>query len=187
MWTILVIISVWYRWKRSSLRFRDFCRKNVTCIWHKSGLFGYNVHYFEKHIFFKENLYKIIHHRLSSLPDELGELCALKSLSAVGNNITRLPPSLTNLTNLEELLLDENQLFQFPEGFGRLCSLKVIRLCGKTLFYVWCDNAVKLSFVVLKAILLCLLRGITQRGICGKWGSFWVHFKRPWVMKPSIY
>ena len=68
----------------------------------------------------------LIQCRLSSLPDELGELCALKSLSAVGNNINRLPPSLTNLTNLEELLLDENQLFQFPEGFGRLRSLKVI-------------------------------------------------------------
>ena len=57
---------------------------------------------------------------LTSLPESIGDLSALKALSAVGNQITALPQSIGNLQSLTSLELAGNKLEQLPETIGNL-------------------------------------------------------------------
>jgi len=66
--------------------------------------------------------------RLRTLPDNIGNLSALKKLSLINNEITSLPESITNLDSLKQLLLESNQLTSLPENFGKLTNLKELNL-----------------------------------------------------------
>ena len=46
-----------------------------------------------------------------------------KQLNLGGTDLTSLPASIGNLTNLEKLYLDENKLTSLPESIGNLKNL----------------------------------------------------------------
>ena len=57
---------------------------------------------------------------LKALPEGLGGLTALRTLSAVGNHLEGLPDSLGNLRELRDLELAGNRLQQLPATIGNL-------------------------------------------------------------------
>jgi Leucine-rich repeat (LRR) protein len=69
--------------------------------------------------------------QLTSLPESLGNLTALRVLDLGNNQLTSLPESLGNLTALTSLDLSDNQLTSLPESLGNLTALKVLYV-GKT-------------------------------------------------------
>jgi leucine-rich repeat protein SHOC2 len=64
---------------------------------------------------------------ISVLPNSIGNLTNLTELKLNGNQLTSLPDSIGNLTNLTELNLDGNQLASLPDSIGNLTNLT--RLC----------------------------------------------------------
>ena len=63
---------------------------------------------------------------IHEIPDEIGELHALKILNLSYNNIKEVPTSICNLTSLEKLFLTRNQITRMPSGIGNLVKLKII-------------------------------------------------------------
>jgi Leucine-rich repeat (LRR) protein len=57
---------------------------------------------------------------LKALPASLGNLTALRTLSAVGNHLERLPDSIGSLAELRDLELAGNRLVQLPPSIGQL-------------------------------------------------------------------
>jgi Leucine-rich repeat (LRR) protein len=64
--------------------------------------------------------------QLTLLPQEIGQLTALKWLDVGVNNIDRLPPVIDRLQELEELYCSYNLLTGLPHEIGTLKSLKVL-------------------------------------------------------------
>jgi hypothetical protein len=60
---------------------------------------------------------------LTTLPDSIGNLTNLRWLDAKDNQLTTLPDSIGNLTNLVRLDLDKNQLTTLPDSIGNLTHL----------------------------------------------------------------
>ncbi|GAY68183.1 hypothetical protein CUMW_262150 [Citrus unshiu] len=67
------------------------------------------------------------------LPDELGNLKALKQLIVHGTAIREVPESLSQLLQLVELDLSSNNLQRIPESLGRLSSLESLVLSNYNL------------------------------------------------------
>jgi internalin A len=65
---------------------------------------------------------------LTELPESVGQLSQLQWLSLSDNELTELPESLGQLTQLHELHLDNNQLTTSPESLGQLMRLQVLFL-----------------------------------------------------------
>ncbi len=65
---------------------------------------------------------------LEQLPDNIGDLKSLKSLTLRGNKLTELPESIGNLIDLEYLILEDNDLKFLPETIGNLENLKELNL-----------------------------------------------------------
>src|SRR5258708_34003059 len=65
---------------------------------------------------------------LTSLPVSLGQLTNLQQLDLTGNQITSLPESLGNLIRLKKIYLDGNQITSLPESLGNLIQIKEIQL-----------------------------------------------------------
>jgi internalin A len=65
---------------------------------------------------------------LRTLPEWLGQLTQLRHLSLLRNQITALPECLGRLTQLEHLNLSENQLTALPESLGELTQLRQLFL-----------------------------------------------------------
>lgn len=61
---------------------------------------------------------------LKALPDSIGKLTALESLSVDGNELTTLPPAIGKLERLEHLYAYSNKLRTLPEEIGQLRRLK---------------------------------------------------------------
>jgi internalin A len=61
---------------------------------------------------------------LSSLPESLGQLTQLQELYAFSNQLSSLPESLGQLTQLQELYAFSNQLSSLPESLGQLTQLQ---------------------------------------------------------------
>jgi hypothetical protein len=60
----------------------------------------------------------------------LGKGCALISLDLDGNHLTRLPPEIAKLTNLQTLSLRDNELAELPIELAELRNLQVLHLGG---------------------------------------------------------
>ncbi|MHA1797490.1 MAG: leucine-rich repeat domain-containing protein [Candidatus Helarchaeota archaeon] len=82
-----------------------------------------------KTLHYLEELFVVGLENQSSL-DSIGYLKNLKILSLEGNMITDLPSSIGNLTKLEKLILNNNQLSirSFPKSFASLSNLKELYL-----------------------------------------------------------
>ena len=63
-----------------------------------------------------------------ALPESIGNLSSLQKLWLQGNELTTLPESIENLSSLKELYLYSNQLTTLPESIGNLSSLNVLYL-----------------------------------------------------------
>lgn len=72
------------------------------------------------------NLYNLC--RLTTLPDSISQLTALKQLQAEKNLLRSLPNTIGELTALEELDLSDNPLTTFPDSISQLTSLQMLRL-----------------------------------------------------------
>jgi Leucine-rich repeat (LRR) protein len=59
---------------------------------------------------------------------ERARLEGAKTLHLNGNQLTALPESLGQLTNLRELYLSDNQLTALPESLGQLTNLRELYL-----------------------------------------------------------
>jgi len=71
--------------------------------------------------------------QLTALPESLGELTQLRTMNLSGNQLTALPESLGELTQLQTLQLSDNQLTALPESLGELTQLQTLRLSGNQL------------------------------------------------------
>jgi len=58
-----------------------------------------------------------------AIPSELGNLTNLENLLLSNNQLTSLPPEIGNLTNLKQLRLDDNQFTSLPPEIGNLTNL----------------------------------------------------------------
>jgi len=65
---------------------------------------------------------------LTTLPESLGNLSNLTYLGLSRNQLTTVPESLGNLSNLTRLYLDQNQLTTVPESLGNLSNLTLLHL-----------------------------------------------------------
>uniref|UniRef100_A0A8B9KEH5 RING-type domain-containing protein n=1 Tax=Astyanax mexicanus TaxID=7994 RepID=A0A8B9KEH5_ASTMX len=66
--------------------------------------------------------------KLTSLPDDIGQLSALQVLNAEHNQIKTLPESIGNLHNLQTLNVKGNCLSQIPSSVGKMSSLRTLDL-----------------------------------------------------------
>ncbi len=66
--------------------------------------------------------------RMISLPENIGELQALKVLKLSGNKIQSFPESFWQLNKLEVLNISNNSLLELPENIGSLKGLKKLYL-----------------------------------------------------------
>ena len=62
--------------------------------------------------------------RLTTLPEDIGDLSALITLSLNNNEFLSLPESIVNLASLEQLFLASNQITSLPDSIGNLINLK---------------------------------------------------------------
>ena len=62
--------------------------------------------------------------KLLKLPESIGQLINLQELSSSGNQITELPESIGQLINLQQLSLSDNQITELPESIGQLSNLQ---------------------------------------------------------------
>ena len=70
---------------------------------------------------------------MTALPPEIGQLTSLQTLNLDGNQLTALPPEIGQLTSLQTLGLDGNQLTALPPEIGQLTSLQTLNLDGNQL------------------------------------------------------
>ncbi len=68
--------------------------------------------------------------RLSTLPDNFGELKSLLKLELNENEFEELPASITGLTNLEVLEVNDNQLESLTPNISKLSNLLALELTG---------------------------------------------------------
>ncbi|MCJ8748656.1 hypothetical protein PDJAM_G00167310 [Pangasius djambal] len=66
--------------------------------------------------------------KLTSLPDDIGQLSSLQVLNAENNQIKALPASVGDLRNLQTLNMKGNCLRELPSSVGRMCSLRTLDL-----------------------------------------------------------
>ncbi|MEE6494810.1 hypothetical protein FKM82_001872 [Ascaphus truei] len=71
--------------------------------------------------------------QLSSLPSTIGELTNLQKLHISHNKLKELPKELGQLKNLKSLLLQHNLLEEMPNELGQLCSLEELDLSNNCL------------------------------------------------------
>jgi internalin A len=66
--------------------------------------------------------------QLSSLPPEISQLSNLTELDLANNQLSSLPPEISQLSNLTRLDLDNNQLSSLPPEFSQLSNLTTLYL-----------------------------------------------------------
>jgi hypothetical protein len=74
--------------------------------------------------------------QLTTLPESIGNLSNLKSLWLSYNQLQTLPESIGDLSNLKSLWLSSNQLQTLPESMGDLSSLEVLLLSDNQLTHL---------------------------------------------------
>ena len=66
--------------------------------------------------------------QLTALPESLGQLTQLQTLNLNNNQLTTLPEWLGQLTQLQTLILSNNQLTALPKSLGQLTQLQTLEL-----------------------------------------------------------
>jgi hypothetical protein len=77
-----------------------------------------------------------ITNQLTFLPDSIGNLTNLHKLIIYHNKLTFLPDSIGNLTNLQELIIDHNKLTFLPDNIGNLINLQKLNLALNQLTFL---------------------------------------------------
>lgn len=75
----------------------------------------------------------LAYNKLSTLPDEIGQLKQLKTLSLLNNNFVTLPPQIKELDQLEFLELSNNYLSTISSEIGQLHKLQHLYLSQNNL------------------------------------------------------
>ncbi|HLL73914.1 MAG TPA: COR domain-containing protein [Pyrinomonadaceae bacterium] len=65
---------------------------------------------------------------MTKLPESIGQLKNIQELSFYGNRLTEVPESIGRLTLLQRLYLTDNRLTELPESIGRLTQLRGLYL-----------------------------------------------------------
>jgi len=65
---------------------------------------------------------------LTILPDSLGQMAQLKTLSVDENKLTMLPTTIVQRKHLTELAISGNRIRNLPENFGKLRSIETLFL-----------------------------------------------------------
>jgi internalin A len=73
------------------------------------------------------------HNQLTSLPESITQLTNLQKLDLSNNQLMSLPESIAQLTNLQLLYLSGNQLTSLPESIAQLTNLQLLYLNGNQL------------------------------------------------------
>ena len=73
---------------------------------------------------------------LTALPESIGNLSQVQTLSLAENNIGELPGSITSLNNLANLILSFNGISSLPEDIGNLSNLYFLDLGYNQLEYI---------------------------------------------------
>jgi len=81
----------------------------------------------------KQPSLNISYNQLTTLPPEITELTNLTEIYLYGNQLTTLPPEITKLTNLTVLVLSGNQLTTLPHEIAKLTNLAELYLSGNQL------------------------------------------------------
>ncbi len=89
--------------------------------------------------------------KLTEMPEVLVQLTQLQSLDLNYNQLTALPEWLGNLTQLQSLRLGGNQLMALPEWLGNLTQLRLLNLGGNQLMALpeWLGNLTQLRSLYL--------------------------------------
>ena len=74
------------------------------------------------------------HNQLTTLPESIGNLSNLVGLAAENNQLTSLPESLWKLSNLTELHCNNNLIKNLPESIGKLENLQRLQISSNKLF-----------------------------------------------------
>ena len=74
-----------------------------------------------------------IQHSVRALPESIGQLSALQTLDLDGNQLSVLPESIGQLSSLESLDLNNHQLIELPESIGQLSALEYVDVHGNQL------------------------------------------------------
>jgi len=77
--------------------------------------------------FFSTNALDIQSRNIIKLPKMIGQLSNLQKLLLYDNQITKLPETIGQLVNLRELSLSGNQITELPETIGQLINCKIIQ------------------------------------------------------------
>ena len=81
-------------------------------------------------------LYNAPRSQIGIIPEEIGELKSLKTLSISGTSIEGLPESIGSLKKLKSLSIQDNSLTSLPESIGRLTKLKSLNFSDNCLISV---------------------------------------------------
>ncbi|KAL3694537.1 hypothetical protein R1sor_008188 [Riccia sorocarpa] len=73
---------------------------------------------------------------IPEIPETLGNLASLESLSMVGNLISEVPDSLLQLANLTSVNLARNNISEFPEVFLKMTQIKKLDLSSNHILYM---------------------------------------------------
>lgn len=88
--------------------------------------------YTEKHSIFTKKL-SFVNEGFFRIPETIGNLTDLEELNLNSNKIIYLPESIGKLTNLINLNLANNRLEKLPETFGNLINLEILNLLNNNL------------------------------------------------------
>jgi Leucine-rich repeat (LRR) protein len=66
----------------------------------------------------------LVYSEIDSIPSEIGQLTELEKLRLNGNNLTSVPPEIGRLKNLKYLSLSDNKLLSLPSGIFELSELE---------------------------------------------------------------
>ena len=110
---------------------------NLRLNWEKIESIDPSLYDFSKKFGFNLVSLRLVGVGLNEIPGELfTRLPSLELLSLANNNITSIPDTLVQMTNLTELSLMYNKIVRLPDRIGLLCSLLKLGINNNCLEYL---------------------------------------------------